>query len=89
MSNNRLTVTKILNKLYIDLHLQQIGREGYICCPYQNFKRFMMLDETMEPVITYERTIKEKFKLMQDFGFISRTNVVNIPAIMDHLGIEA
>lgn len=89
MTNNRLTVTKILNKLVVDLNLRQVGVGGTIFCPYSKFKSIMMLDEGMEPVISYERTVKEKYVLLQDFNFISRQAVVNVGAIFSQLGIEA
>lgn len=52
---------------------------------YKDFKAIMMLCEDVEPVITYERTIKEKYKLLQEFKFISKTELLDIKMMNRYL----
>lgn len=44
--------------------------------PYKVFKKIMMGKEEMEPVMTYERTVKEKYNLLVDLGIVSKTGVL-------------
>ena len=48
----------------------------------------MMLDEDTEPVITYERTAREKYQLLKDLGFLTDTGVMNLPEIKSFMGVE-
>lgn len=88
--NNEYTLSKILKKLDANLQITHPERfpQGVPIVNYPTFRNVMMIDETMKPIITYERTAKEKFKLLQDLGFISKTNVVNVDAVKHQIGLE-
>lgn len=57
--------------------------KGDVPFPYTTFRRIMMLEEDMTPVMTYERTVKEKYKLLKEFGFISKTEVLLSEKILE------
>lgn len=43
------------------------------------FKRFMMIySEQYGPVITSERNVKEKYRLLQEFGIVNMTGRINV-----------
>lgn len=43
------------------------------------FKRFMMIyPEQYGPVITSERNVKEKYRLLQEFGIVNMTGRINV-----------
>lgn len=66
-------ISSILKKVYV--YADGIHK-GDIPLSYSNFKRIMMLEEDMAPLMTYERTVKEKYKLLKEFGFISKTEML-------------
>ena len=81
-------ISTILRKLgthYSDWRLDDTVR---ILIPYKIFKKIMMLDEACEPVITYERTAKEKYQLLKDMDFLNDTGTVNVPLVKSYLGVE-
>lgn len=66
-------ISSILKKVYV---YTDGVRKGDVPLSYSNFKKIMMLEEEMVPVMTYERTVKEKYKLLKEFGFISKTEML-------------
>lgn len=64
-------ISTILKK--IEMHYD-LTRDNVLS--YNEFKKIMMADESFEPVMTYERTVKEKYKLMQDFKIISWNGIL-------------
>ena len=79
------TILKKLGTHYSGWHLDDTTR---ILIPYKIFKKIMMLDEDYEPVITYERTAKEKYQLLKELDFLNDTGTVNIPLVKSFLGVE-
>lgn len=66
-------VSAILKKLYVHT---QVYKGINVPLPYKDFKLIMMDEEEMEPVMTYERTVKEKYQLLIDFGYVSKTGLL-------------
>lgn len=45
--------------------------------PYTTFKKILMLYPADGPVISCERTIKEKYKCLKDFGILNQDGRLN------------
>lgn len=45
--------------------------------PYTTFKKILMLYPTSGPVISCERTIKEKYKCLKEFGILNQDGRIN------------
>lgn len=57
--------------------------------PYKVFKKIMMGMEEMEPVMTYERTVKEKYNLLVDLEIISKTGILKAEFYNVYVGGKA
>lgn len=64
---NKYKISAILNKIALCIALDQES----IPFGYRLFKRIMMDNEEIEPVITYERTLKQKYQDLVDLGYVS------------------
>ena len=80
---NKYTVSSMLNK--ISLCVAMDGPS--IPFPYRLFKRIMMDNELIAPVITYERTLKQKYQDLVDLGYISESEAprLNVIKVKDKL----
>lgn len=85
---NRYKVSAILTKIGSRFSGWHIDESQRIILSYKTFQRIMMLDEDAEPVITYERTAREKYQLLKDLGFLTDTGVMNLPEIKRFMGVE-
>lgn len=77
--DNKYTVSSMLNKISLCIAMN----EASVPFPYKLFKRIMMDNELIAPVITYERTLKQKYQDLVDLGYISesetpRLNVIRV-----------
>ncbi len=82
-AKNNYTVSAILRKIVIVLNLDSEGSEFNMSYPL--FKRVLMTFENVSPIITYERTAKDKYRLLQEFQFISETGVLNLTKVREYL----
>lgn len=85
---NKYRVSAILTKIGFRFSGWHIEESQRITLSYKTFRMIMMLDEEHEPIITYERTAKEKYQLLKDLGFMNDTGVLNIPQIKNFLDVE-
>lgn len=86
-SQNQYTVSNLLTKLYIVYNLHDCAEGCRIILPFAKFFEVMACEEDIEPVISYQRTAKEKYSMLQQFGFIDG-QVLNIAKIKKHLRRE-
>lgn len=63
-----------------------INLEDGKAVPYKLWKMAMMGYPNLGMVMTYERTVKEKYQLMIDLGFISKTGIFNMGAYLEQCG---
>lgn len=77
------TPSTLLNKLYNCM----AWNAAYLPLPYNVFKTIMMGDEDYQPVMTYERTVKEKYRLLQELGYISKTGMLDTERAKDCIGV--
>lgn len=66
---NKYPTSKVLRKLMTCLPQSETTVSAPF--PYLTFKRVMKLREDVEPVISYERTIKQLYQDLIDFDFVS------------------
>lgn len=85
---NKYRVSAILTKIGSRFDGWHIDESQRILLSYKTFQRIMMLDEDTEPVITYERTAREKYQLLKDLGFLNDTGVMNLPVIKSFMGVD-
>lgn len=58
----------------------------YVNFDYSIFKIIMMGNEDFTPVMTYERTVKEKYALLQALGYISKSGMLNVERAKECIG---
>ena len=88
MSKNKYAISAILKKLGNDYDDWELASGASVIVTYKRFRQIMMLNEDVEPVITYERTAREKDQLLKDLGFINDSGRVYIEAVQDFLNIN-
>lgn len=84
-AQNQYTVSALLTKLYISYNLHDCAEGARIVVPFAQFYRIMACVEDIEPVISYQRTAKEKYEMLKMFGFIDG-QILNIANIKAQLG---
>lgn len=82
--NNQYTISSLLAKIAKVMNFEE-RPDSDVPMPYKVFKVIMMGNETCKPIMTYERTVKEKFRLLKDFGFISETEIMGVPRVLCYL----
>ena len=87
MSKNKYAISAILKKLGCDYDDWDLSPGASVIITYRRFRQVMMLNEDVEPVITYERTAQEKYCLLKDLGFINDSGRVYVEAVQDFLNI--
>lgn len=85
---NKYAISAILKKLGRDYDDWELASGASVIVTYKRFRQIMMLNEDVEPVITYERTAREKYQLLKDLGFINDSGRVYIDAVQDFLNIN-
>lgn len=88
MTKNKYAISAILKKLGHDYDDWELASGASVIVTYKRFRQIMMLNEDIEPVITYERTAQEKYRLLKDLGFINDSGRVYIEAVQDFLNIN-
>lgn len=82
---NQYSVSALLNKLYIQYNLHDVSEGARIVMPFAAFYKIMACVEDIEPVISYNRTAREKYEMLKMFGFIDG-QILNVSAIKKQLG---
>lgn len=66
------TVTALLRKIE---QCMDLSNEPSKTLTFELFKKIMMDEETIQPVISNSRTVKEKYRDLQDLGYITKSSV--------------
>lgn len=91
VGKSKLTYSAILKKLGTHWDWSQFGPNDELMITYEKFREIMMTDENTAPIMTYERTVKAKFKELIDFGFLQQANQYscrwNIKRVKQQIGL--
>lgn len=71
-----ISLTEILKKMDKVYNISKRDTESLII-PLVTFKKIMMLYPEDGPVISCERTIKEKYRCMKEFGILNQSGRIN------------
>jgi len=87
----KLTYSAILKKLGTHWNWAKFESDARVTMTYNRFKEIMMTDEATEPIMTYERTVKTKFRELMEYGFLIKINQYsgfwNIDKVKQQVGL--
>lgn len=87
----KLTYSAILKKLGTHWDWSVFKPTDELMITYERFREIMMTDEACEPIMTYERTVRAKYKELIDFGFLQQSNQYsckwNIKKVQQQIGL--
>lgn len=80
----RVTLQDLLKKLDVSLGLSANSKQmEYL--PYKLFRKVLMVYPEW-PTFTSERTVKEKYKLLQELGILNDSGRINYEEVEEVLG---